>query len=187
MVSMSFNMNKFLGAIILITCIQGINWPAAGQNLDSLRMVWLNESLHDTVRLNAMEVLAWEGYGYSNPDSSYYYSQQLFDFAEKSGNKKWMAKAIKLQGNSFVIKSEYARAFGLFSRSLEISEEINDKEGIAGTLHSIGIIYYYQGDRSKALEYYIRSLKLKEEINDKKGLSGSLNNIGIVYSQQGTL
>jgi len=157
--------------------------PAA--NLDSLWAEWQDARRPDSLRLQALDTYGWEGYGYSQPDSAYYFAQLLYDYAAEKNLPRWKARALKLQGNTFVIRSNYLEAYNRFQRSLAISEQIGDRQGLAGTLHSIGIIHYYQGNYPRAIEYYTRSLKIREELGDKAGIAGSVNNIGIVYSHQG--
>lgn len=160
------------------------SFSAAQRNLDSLRNAWHNSRLHDTLRLQALHDFAWEGYGYSQPDSAYYFAGVMYDYAKQKNLPSWMAKALNVQGNTLVVQSKYVEAYDRYRRSLEIAENTGDKNAIALALHRIGIIYFYQGDKPRAIDYYSRSLKLREEIGDKKGISASLNNLGIVYSQE---
>lgn len=154
-------------------------------NVDSLKSVWTNRSLPDTVRLKAMESLAWDGYGYSLPDSAIFFADQMYRFADLRNLDVWKAKALNVQANALVVKGSYVKAYDKYLKSLEISQALHDKPGIAVTLHRIGIIYFYQGDQLRAIDYYSKSLAIREEIGDKKGISASVNNIGIVHSQLG--
>ena len=176
------NWLRFISFIFVFVPVFWIQTNA--RNLDSLWALWNNTSLHDTLRLNALDEFAWDGFGYSRPDSAFYYAQLEYDYAKSHGYSRWMAKALNTQGNTFIVRSEYVKAYDFFVRSLEISDTIPDKMAQSNSLHRIGIIYYFQGDNSRAIDYYLKSLKLREELQDKKGISGSLNNIGIVYSQQ---
>lgn len=166
--------------VILLIPIRAI----AVQHLDSLRMVWQNESAPDTQRFKSLYDFAWEGYLYSQPDSAYYYAQLLHDQAVEKNQSDWVAKALNLQGNTQIIMGAYFEAFRLFNSSLAVSEKTGNLKEQANSLHSIGIIYYYQGDNPRAIEHYMRSLKIRESIGDRQGISKSLNNIGIVYSEQ---
>ena len=47
----------------------------AQTNIDSLKAIWKNESAHDTIRLDAIEKLAREGYFSTQPDSAFYFLQ----------------------------------------------------------------------------------------------------------------
>lgn len=56
---------------------------------ESLKAMWLNESQHDTIRLQALDQFAWEGFLFKDPDSAFYFPQQEYDYAEKFRNMKY--------------------------------------------------------------------------------------------------
>ena len=158
---------------------------ASAVNLDSLWGVWNDENQADTNRLKAMQLIAWNGYLFSKPDSAFYFAGLQYDFAESINNKKQMANSLNTQGVSFHIRDDYAKAIDYYTRSLKIREELGDKKGIAVSLSNIGIIYHDQGDYAKAIDYYTRSLQIAEELGNKSGIASSLNSIGGIYKDQG--
>ncbi|HIA36592.1 MAG TPA: hypothetical protein EYN89_07615 [Flavobacteriales bacterium] len=74
---------------------------ASAVNLDSLWGVWNDKSQHDTMRLKAMQEISWEGYLFSQPDSSFYLAGLQLNLAEETGNKHWIASALNTQGATF--------------------------------------------------------------------------------------
>ena len=150
-------------------------------NLDSLWNVWNDHSQADTNRLKAMYKIIIDGYIYSQPDSAFYFAQLQYNFAESVSNKKWMSNALNIQGASFYIKGDYAKAIYYYTKSIKIQEEIGNTQGITASLGNIGIIYNDQGDLVKAIEYFTKGLKIQKEIGDIDGLANSLNNIGVIY------
>lgn len=153
-------------------------------NLDSLWVVWNDETAPDTSRTKAMHKIAIKGYLYSQPDSAFYFAQMLYDFANKKGLKKMMGNAVAIQGGSYYNRSDYDKALNYDQQSLKIYEEISNKSGIASLLNNIGNVYSSKGDYAKALDYYLRSLKFYEETSDKKNIAAILNNIGVIYYTQ---
>ena len=153
-------------------------------NLDSLWGVWNDKSQSDTNRLKAMKKIAWDGYLFSQPDSTYYFAGLLYGLADEIGSKKWMAIALTTQGVSFYLRADYAKAMDYLTRSLKIKVELGDKKGIASSLGNIGIVCQKQGDYAKSIDYSTRCLKIQEELGDKKGIANSLNNIGVIYKIQ---
>lgn len=153
--------------------------------LDSLWNVWQDEKQQDTTRLNAMYNFAWDGYLFNKPDSAYYYSQLMLDFAKRKTQKKYEAKANNLQGTYFYNTGDYSKAMDAHVGSLNIMKEINDRKGISAALSNIGLLYKIQGDLATAIDYYTQSLKIKEELGDQKGIGISYNNIGNIYSNLG--
>lgn len=132
-----------------------------------------------------MHKISWDGYLFSQPDSAFFFAQILFDFALEKDLKEVMARALRTQGVSWYVRSDYPKAMDFYQRSLNLSEEISDYRGMTSTLNNIGIICTREGNYPKALAYYQRCLKIKEEISDKSGMAGVLNNIGIIYTNQG--
>lgn len=153
--------------------------------IDSLRSIWNDETAPDSARALALHKISWDGYLYSQPDSSLYYAKILFDFSSEKGIKKMMAKSLRTQGIAYRMMGEYAKAMAHYKRSFVISEEINDKVGMASTLNSMGILYDYLGNYPKALDHYQRSLKKSEQVLDSNGMARSYNNIGIIYDYEG--
>jgi len=153
-------------------------------NIDSLWSVWENPKTPDTLKLEALQKIAWNGYLYTKPDSSFYVAQLQHDYAQKKGYKKYMATAINIQGASLAARGNFDEAIIYYSKSLKIRKEIDDKKGVAVCLSNIGIVYKTQGDIPKALDYYHKSLKMQEELGNKHGIASALTNIGIIYKAQ---
>ena len=168
-----------------IPSIGQVNLPDLQTGLDSLWGVWNDHNQPDTIRLEAIQNIAWDGYLFSQPDSAFYFAQLGYDFAKSRALKNQMAKTLNILGVSFWVQGEYTSAIDYYTRSLTIKEEIGDKKGIAGSLNNIGLIYNEQGDYASAIDYYTRSLITYEEMGDKNGIAISLNNIGLIYNNQG--
>jgi tetratricopeptide (TPR) repeat protein len=156
-------------------------------NKDSLWDVFQDRGTPDTTRLKAIDMIAWDGFLYSNPDSSFYYAQLQYDFAKSKKLKKQMALAVNTQGVALDIKGDYEKALIYYFKSLLIREELNDKQGIASSLNNIATVYRNQGNYKDAIEFFIRSYKIKDEIGDKKGAANSLLGIGNILKEQGEL
>ena len=82
--------------------------------------------------------ISWDGYLFTQPDSSFYFAQLQLDFAKEKGQKKHIAKALNTQGVSFYMQGNYTKAIDYYTKSLKIREEIGDKKGIASSLNNIG-------------------------------------------------
>ena len=155
------------------------------QALDSLWLVWQDETKTDSLRLEALSKYSWHSFVFSQPDSAYYYAQIQHDFAEKVGAKMYTANALMIKGTSFWVKGDYTKALEYFERELIIERDINYKPGIAGTMNKLGIVYDDLGNKIKALDYFQKSLKLRTEIGDKHKIVYTLNSIGDLYNEQG--
>ena len=134
-------------------------YTQAQVNLDSLWGVLNDETAPDTSRAKALQIIANEGYQYTQPDSCFYFAQMLFDFAREKGLKTYMVDALNTQGVSYYNSGEFSKALEYYQQSLKIGEDISYKRGLAITLNNIGIIHVQQGNYSKSMYYYQRSLK----------------------------
>ncbi|MBT3634538.1 MAG: response regulator [Candidatus Marinimicrobia bacterium] len=176
-------MNRY---IIVLFLIFGQSLDVFCQvNLDSLMTIWNDQNQVDTVRLKAIDDIAWEYYVRSQADSAIYFAQLEYEFAEGLDEKTKMADALITQGGSFQLKGDYNKAIKYFTRSMKISVEADFKRGISSSLNNLGIIHKRQGDNANAIEYYTRSLTIYEDLGNKQGVSGTLLNIGGIYNEQG--
>jgi signal transduction histidine kinase len=122
---------------------------------------------------------------FSRPDSAYYYGQLMYDHAARTGQKVWMAWALRGQGVALLVQGQRAKAIDYYQRSLELSQEAHDLIGVAGSLNNIGLLYFDQGDLAKSLEYHLRSLDMRERCGDWKGEGASLMSIGHIHERRG--
>ena len=156
-------------------------------NLDSLWGVWMDTSKPDTVRLKAINSIAWDGFLFTQPDSAHSIAQLEYDYALHKGDLKWQGKALNIQGCSFLVRGDYENASTSFNRTLKIFEELNDKEGMANALGNLGLVYKNQGDLTKAIRFYERSIALNESVGNEVGVSNNLKNIARIDASRGNL
>src|SRR4051812_39845912 len=83
-------------------------------NFDSLYAVWINHSLPDTARLEAMYDYAWAGYVSTEPDSAIYFGQLMYDLAKKANSVQYQAKALKTIGYANFNKGNFSIALDYY-------------------------------------------------------------------------
>ena len=152
-------------------------------NADSLWQLWSDPTQADTVRLKAIQALAWS-LMYSNPDSTALLAQKELEYAKKVGNRKWEGKAYNALGGTYHVKGNYPKALNEYQKALNALQESGDLKGVASMYNNFGLIYREQGNNPKALEYYEKYLQIGEELRDDDILSAAFNNMGTVYSDQ---
>lgn len=165
-----------------------ILWGMAGEmraqnHTDSLWRLWIDIGQADTVRLKAVQALAWSKL-YSNPDSTYALALQELHFAEKINSKKWQAKALNIIGSTQNLQGNYIAALESYQKALAAMQEAGDKKGVAAICNNIGLVYRNLGNNLKALEFYRKDLAIQEELEDKGGIANAYNNLGILYGDQ---
>jgi signal transduction histidine kinase/CheY-like chemotaxis protein len=154
---------------------------------DSLMIIWNDVNQHDTIRLNAIHRVAWEGFRLKNPDSAYYYAQLQYNLANATNNKESMIRALNVQGDSRLIKGMPDEAYEILTQASQLAEEIGDKKLLLKSLGNTSQVFKLKGEFEKALEYNLRTLKISEEIQDQSGIAMSLTNIGDNYIKKGDL
>ena len=170
-------MKKLLILVFVFSSISGSN----ALNIDSLWSIWDDTSKPDTIRLEAIGIIAWEGYLFSKPDSAYYFAQLQYDFAKETSNSHFIAAALNTQGATRWMQSKYSSAIDHFLKSLEINEENGEEGAIASILNNIGLIYQQQGNLTESKKYYQKSLDKFEKLGFIYRTTGPLNNIGSIY------
>ncbi|MCW8897227.1 MAG: tetratricopeptide repeat protein [Flavobacteriales bacterium] len=175
---------RWLGYIFILFSVINLN---AQINQDSLLAIWNNKSVQDTSRLIALEKISKDIFMFTDPDSSYYYSQIQLNFAKQKGLKKHISTALYTIGVSKYFVSEYDSALFYFNQSLIIDQKTNSKQGVANNLNNIALVYKEKGDFTLAIKYNLQSLAIKREIGDLKGEASSFNNIGQIYQDKGDM
>ena len=169
--------------LILLVSFTGI-FLKAQTKLDSLYVLWQNQTQPDSVRVNAYKAYIWDGFLYSDPDSALVLIEDMSNFGEKHNYPKAINQANTLKGIAWHIKGDFTSAMDYYLVSLKGSEEIGDARGISETQICIGVVYDDQGDYPRALEHYNKALAIDEQIGNKGGMAMSLNNIGNIYLLQ---
>ena len=175
-----FKMKK-IATLFVYSCIALSTYAQA--NSDSLYKVWSDISRPDSVRLSAVDELAWTT-RYKNPDSAIAYATLELTLAKGINHKFWQAKACNTLGVAWYIKSDYPKAIEWHQQSLAFMKEMRETGGMATSYNNLGNIYSDQGDFVKALQHYQRALDLVETTNKPKA-SIYYGNIGAIYLAQG--
>lgn len=157
----------------------------AQSNLDSLWNIWNDPTADSEVRLATMDLLIFEGYLFSKPDSAYILADKMLGFAKSVDSKEYIAKSTTVKGGSFYFRSQYDSALYYFERAISLYEEAGDLKPVASIYGNMGNIYTDQGDYTKGIDSYMRSLKAHEKNGYRKGMATQLNNIGIVNKDLG--
>ncbi len=151
--------------------------------IDSIMVIWKDETKSDTIRLKAMRSYFFDNYYRLPADSLYILSEMQYTLAESKNQKLFMANAMVWQGISQKSKGEHVSAMNSYLRALKIMEDLGDKKEIALSLYWIGEAYQEQGMFTKALEYYQRGYKIDNVLGNKLGLANYYTKVGTVYSR----
>ena len=154
---------------------------------DSLMSIWKDVTQQDTIRLNAIQRIAMEGYRFKNPDSAFYYAQLQYDFARTTKHKNFQVLALLTQGDYYLLKGDPDKALDIFNNALKLSQELKDRKPELISLGNIARVFETKGEIEKALDYNLQILKISEEIQDTSEIGKSLTDIGNNYIRKGDL
>lgn len=152
---------------------------------DSLHTAWENESLSDSLRLQAMRILIRDGYMQSDPDSAYILAEQLKQFAKNTGFGSSVTHAWNIQGNVKYMKGDISGAIEIYHKTRKINMAREFNSGIAASLNNLGIMHTIQGNLDTALKYYNQCLEYREKTDRPKSMARTLGNIGVLYQRMG--
>jgi len=151
---------------------------------DSLRGVWNNQNEHDTIRLCALNDVAWE-FLYKDSDSMLFYGNQVVKNGIELNQVYWSAKGYNTVAVAYYLEGEFKDALDNYELARVFYDSIGDKPGIAAAISNMGNVYSDVGEYPKALEHYLTSLKIEQELNIEDDIARSFGNIAILHYEMG--
>src|ERR1700741_2441292 len=136
------------------------------QNTDSLWKVYNNKTRADTIRLEAIDKVAWS-YSLNNPDSAIQLAKLELELALAGKRKDYQASALVTMGASCNNKGDQPKALEYLFKALPIYKETGDNYGLTSCYNNIGEAYRIQTKYPAALENYLISLRIREKVGDK--------------------
>lgn len=170
--------------LIMLIPFSGI-YSQAQTNLDSLYIVWQDETQPDSTRTKAYADYIKNGFLFSNPDSASIQSDELIIFSKDRNDLKGQYRACNIKGILYGMRGEYSKALDFFTQSINIAQQMGNHAAKASPLGNIGNTYIAQGNYPKALDYFNQCLKIQRQIDNQRGVAQMLNNIGLIYDNQG--
>ncbi|MCB0763772.1 MAG: tetratricopeptide repeat protein [Flavobacteriales bacterium] len=155
------------------------------QDLDSLRSIWLDGQLPDSVRFAACHALAWDGYLFTAPDTAAQLAAALRTAATEKHSRKFVAVSWDLEAAVRYVKGDFQGAIGAYKGSLPIYRELNDSGGIADVLTNMAGMLSYTDRKDTALLLYDEGLSIHLAMGDSVSIANDLNSIGRVHMVRG--
>ncbi len=159
---------------------------AVSAQTDSLWTTWNDSGLPDSVRLKAMQSLAWKTV-FEQPDSGMALARRQLALADRSHNGRARFEAYTTLAVGSSMKGDYAASLEHLTQCLTTAKELRDRKREANTYSNMSNVYRNLGDLPLALRYLQMSLRLDTELDNKEGLAGTYNNIGNIHTELGDL
>ena len=152
---------------------------------NSLRKIWNNEALADTIRSNAINELIQTFYSTRQVDSIHIYADKYYSFSKSKNFKLGIGRSLSTKGFIYQMQSNLIESLRCFNRALSAYEDIDNAEGMAWCAQAIGTNYSLRGNNKKAIEYYQLSLKYSEQNAEPRTQAGVYMHIARIYQGQG--
>ena len=150
-------------------------------NIDSLYAVWKNTNNADSVRIGALRTYIWKGVLWSSPDSAYMLSKRGYELAKESGNHRYSALMLNIQGVYHSNRGSLSQAMNSFSSCLKIYQDMGDTLGISTSYNNIGLVFQQSQEVGKAADYFTKSYEMYEQLGDESGMATAYNNLGLCF------
>lgn len=173
----------FVQTFLLISSLFCYSLSLSQPTLESLEKEWKDQSLSDSVRLEA-------GFGIfvrnirTQPEKAVQIAAEMANFADEVQLENWHVRSTRLIGNAYAFQGKFEQALSHFEQSCELALAYHDSLGLAIGLNNVGIVHYEQGNFPKSLAILQESLALSEILKDTSNISRAYTNIANVYIRQ---
>jgi len=174
-VRIKFNKNLALLALIVSQLISH-----AQTYSDSLRLIWQNEDIIDSMRFNALGSY-YDINNQQQPDSALLALDYHYQLAKVKGDTLQVYQACKNKGNIHRLKGNYNIAINAYKEAEKIALQLNRPVLKAKILGNIGNVFIYRKDYKQATQYFSKALNIYLEEKNTEGESHILTSLGSVY------
>lgn len=147
---------------------------------DSLRSIWNNASLHDTIRFKAINDFCVKN-SYNSPQKIIPVAAYHYDLAISKGYEEESANALENKALALCIQGDCDKAILEMERVVAIIKKFDDPVLLAEKYSNLGTLYYYESQFQEAIHYFSLSMAMFEEKGIEAPLGDIINNIGLVY------
>ncbi|MGB3618574.1 MAG: tetratricopeptide repeat protein, partial [Catalinimonas sp.] len=120
-------------------------------------------------------------YYHVDRDSSLLYQDRMRDYAESIGDRKGLATADLLTGNSAYDEGDYSTAQTYNERARAYFERTADTAMLARVYQNIGVTADAAGEKDRAVENYLRAVDYYDALRDSVNVAYLYLNIGLVF------
>ncbi len=149
-------------------------------NSDSLRSIWKNEQVADSLRFKAIKKY-YINHTFAEPDSVILLTNLHYDLAKENNSKEEMSNALNERSYAYYLKGDVKRSMQFLERSIALIKQVNDPTGLASVYANLGNLYAEEGKYQEALKYFNHTLKIFQKEGVKSGEARMLHSLGIIY------
>ena len=143
--SMRFHPYFLAFSLVLLLIESRATATAQTREIDSLRIILREPTLHDTTRTNTLLQLARRLYS-QNAAEMERTAREALSIAERNNFQRGIADGLLQIGRSMHVRSRYTEGMDYIAQARQISEDIRDTAGIAAALHASANTYLDQAN-----------------------------------------
>ncbi|MGM0404562.1 MAG: tetratricopeptide repeat protein [Thermoplasmatota archaeon] len=111
--------------------------------------------------------------------------RSLLNLAEKLGDKKTTAYAMRWLGHTYRELQDFQESYDCYEKALELYTELNDNEGCADCKRGIGYLMWREGKFEQSIKLYNEVIEEAQDLDDENILSQTYIEMGNTYAQKG--
>lgn len=115
------------------------------------------------------------------------FTDSAYNYAVKSNDKVFLARAHNSLGNLQLAKGNYQKALEHFNIAFPLAVAGKNKNTLANVINNKAICQEKMGNYSESLKLHMESLKMREELGEPKEILIGQQNLGVVYFYIGNL
>lgn len=169
--------------LILVVSVQD-TWAGETKAIDSLKTQLLKYTQEDTNRANVLLYLSVRYHNIST-DSQRYYGYEAYRIAQKTGDKRYIVRAMNQVGAAQLFSGMYDSSIATYRAALRMCNVHDISELKEYIYTNIGNNYMRMGDNVRGLIYFDSGAIFAEKNGNRIGLARIRNNIGSIYYDQG--
>ena len=169
---------------VLFFFLFNINFGLAQtKEIDSLKTILENASIHDTVKIKTSFILAGK-YGPRNLDSLKKYTIEAVDLSKLNDNYLLDA-AYNYLGLYYKNTGNLEKAKQYYLKAMPLVDSVKDGRKLAKILSNYAVTLNETSELKEKIAYNLRALKLRESLNQKFETGQSQFNLAVIYSNTG--
>ena len=151
---------------------------------DSLKLIWENEELTDSLRYGALDEYH-DLFAHVSPESTLIALDYYHDLAISKGADRQVYRSTVRIGNIFRLQNRIEEARIHYDEALIIAKEMNNARLEAVIIGNFGNLHLDQGEYFESIKYYNKAKKIFSSEADKVSEARMLNGIGAINSRIG--
>ncbi len=165
--------------LLLLGIVYFFGTALKAQPVDSLKQLY-EESENDSIRLHALNELAWE-YRYLHPEAAIRYAEEAAVLARQRKDTGALASALLRKAFTLRKQGHLNQAEPLNAEAVQLKAAIRDTLGLAMALGNLSQLNRLQGHYKKAIKHRLESIELLVHPRFQPQRMAGYNNLGGIH------